>query len=128
MQKSEQQATRSVKKATGGNSVNERNTGNKFSEIGRLGQFRYGHGLGSGIFYEEFERKLLGRRGVEIFKEMSEKRRFAGLRKAWSGILSRSFVPCAGGFHELMSFCITQPPFRHNKTAYSRKRLACIKL
>ena len=47
-------------------------TGGVFNEIGRLGQYRFGTGMGSGIFYEEFERKLLGRRGVEVFKEMSE--------------------------------------------------------
>ena len=46
--------------------------GGTYNEIGRLGQFRFGSGLGSGIFYEEFLRELLGRRGVEVFKEMSE--------------------------------------------------------
>ena len=42
-----------------------------FTEYGRLGQFRYGSGLGSGIFYEEFLHELRGRRGVEVYKEMS---------------------------------------------------------
>ena len=46
--------------------------GGAFSEIGRLGQFRYGAGFGSGIIYEEFLRELIGRRGVEVYKEMSE--------------------------------------------------------
>jgi hypothetical protein len=46
--------------------------GGTFQEIGRLGQYRFGSGLGSGIFYEEFLRELLGRRGVEVYKEMSE--------------------------------------------------------
>jgi hypothetical protein len=43
-----------------------------FNETGRLGQYRFGTGMGSGIFYEEFLRELHGRRGVEVFKEMSE--------------------------------------------------------
>ena len=44
-----------------------------FSEAGRLGQYRFGAGgMGSGIFYEEFLKELHGRRGVEVFKEMSE--------------------------------------------------------
>ena len=48
-------------------------TNNAFSEIGRLGQFRFGNGgMGSGIFYEEFLRELRGRKGVETYKEMSE--------------------------------------------------------
>lgn len=47
-------------------------TNGTFNEIGRLGQHRYGSGTGSGIFYEEFLRELLGRKGVEVFKEMSE--------------------------------------------------------
>jgi hypothetical protein len=44
-----------------------------FTERGRLGQFRFGNGgPGSGIFYEEFLRELQGRKGVEVYKEMSE--------------------------------------------------------
>ena len=43
-----------------------------FREIGRLGQLRFGSGMGSGIFYEEFLKELHGRRGVEVYKEMSE--------------------------------------------------------
>lgn len=35
-------------------------------EIGRIGQKRY-----NGIFYEEFVPELVGRRGVEVYKEMS---------------------------------------------------------
>ena len=47
--------------------------GGTFQEIGLLGQYRFGTGgLGSGIFYEEFLRELHGKRGVEIYKEMSE--------------------------------------------------------
>ena len=40
---------------------------NNFREIGRLGQKRYG-----GFFYEEFLKELQGRKGVEVYKEMSE--------------------------------------------------------
>lgn len=36
-------------------------------EIGRIGQKRYG-----GIFYEEFLHELRGKRGIEIYREMSE--------------------------------------------------------
>jgi hypothetical protein len=43
-----------------------------FNEYGRLGQYRFGSGMGSGIFYEEFLRELHGRKGIEVFKEMSE--------------------------------------------------------
>lgn len=39
----------------------------KSKEIGRIGQRRYG-----GIIYEEFLPELRGRRGVEVFREMSE--------------------------------------------------------
>ena len=46
--------------------------GNQMQEIGRLGQFRFGSGMGSGIFYEEFLRELHGRRGVEVYKEMAD--------------------------------------------------------
>lgn len=46
-------------------------SGKVFGEIGSLGQFRYGHGMYGGIFYEEFLRELQGRRGVEVYKEMS---------------------------------------------------------
>jgi len=46
--------------------------GNKFNEIGRLGQFRLSGGDGGSVFYEEFLKELRGRRGVEVFKEMSE--------------------------------------------------------
>ena len=41
--------------------------GNAFNEIGRTGQFRWG-----GYFYEEFLRELRGRKGVEVYKEMSD--------------------------------------------------------
>ncbi|MGI6498024.1 MAG: phage portal protein family protein [Oscillospiraceae bacterium] len=40
---------------------------NNFREIGRLGQKRYG-----GFFYEEFLKDLQGRKGVEVYREMSE--------------------------------------------------------
>ena len=43
-----------------------------FSEIGRLGQNRLSFGSGSGVMNEEFLRELLGRKGVEVYKEMSE--------------------------------------------------------
>jgi len=43
-----------------------------FNEYGRLGQQRFGSGPGSGVFHEEFLRQLQGRRGVEVYKEMSE--------------------------------------------------------
>jgi hypothetical protein len=46
--------------------------GNAFTEYGRLGQFRWGSGLGSGIFYEEFLQELRGRKGVEVYKEMAD--------------------------------------------------------
>lgn len=36
-------------------------------EIGRIGQKRYG-----GFFYEEFLRELQGRKGIEVYREMSE--------------------------------------------------------
>ena len=36
-------------------------------EIGRLGQKRYG-----GFFYEEFLKELQGRKGIEVYREMSE--------------------------------------------------------
>lgn len=36
-------------------------------ELGRVGQYRY-----QGIFYEEYVRELLGRKGVETYKEMSD--------------------------------------------------------
>lgn len=40
---------------------------NSLKEIGRLGQKRYG-----GFFYEEFLKDLQGKKGVEVFREMSE--------------------------------------------------------
>jgi phage gp29-like protein len=40
---------------------------NVFQEYGNLGQYRYG-----GWFYEEFLRELRGRKGVEVYKEMSD--------------------------------------------------------
>lgn len=40
---------------------------NSLKEIGRLGQKRYG-----GFFYEEFLKELQGRKGIEVYKEMSE--------------------------------------------------------
>lgn len=40
---------------------------NNFREIGRLGQKRYG-----GFFYEEFLKDLQGRKGIEVYREMSE--------------------------------------------------------
>jgi hypothetical protein len=46
--------------------------GDTYAEYGRLGQKRFGSGLGSGIFYEEFLRELQGRRGMEVYKEMSD--------------------------------------------------------
>lgn len=36
-------------------------------EIGRIGQYRYG-----GIIYEEYLRELQGKKGVEVYKEMSD--------------------------------------------------------
>ena len=39
----------------------------KKGEIGRIGQFRY-----SGIIYEEYLPELLGKKGVEVYKEMSD--------------------------------------------------------
>ena len=39
----------------------------KSTEVGRIGQKRYG-----GIFYEEFLHELRGKKGVEAYKEMSE--------------------------------------------------------
>jgi hypothetical protein len=38
-----------------------------YQELGRLGAYRWG-----GWFYEEFLLELRGRKGVEMFKEMSE--------------------------------------------------------
>ncbi len=46
--------------------------GNEFNEIGRLGQFRWSGRDGGSVFYEEFLKELRGRKGVEVFKEMSE--------------------------------------------------------
>lgn len=46
--------------------------GNIFNEFGRLGQFRWSSGNGGSVFYEEFLKELRGRKGIEIFKEMSE--------------------------------------------------------
>ena len=48
--------------------------GGAFTEHGRLGQNRYGGagGAAGGIICEEFLRELQGRRGVEVYKEMSE--------------------------------------------------------
>ncbi|MDD3229155.1 MAG: hypothetical protein PHE09_08040 [Oscillospiraceae bacterium] len=40
---------------------------NSLKEIGRLGQKRYG-----GFFFEEFLKELQGRKGIEVYKEMSE--------------------------------------------------------
>lgn len=40
---------------------------NNFDEYGRVGQRKY-----AGIFFEEFETKLLGTRGVEVYKEMMD--------------------------------------------------------
>jgi hypothetical protein len=40
---------------------------NSLKEIGRLGQRRYG-----GFFYEEFLKDLQGKKGVEVYREMSE--------------------------------------------------------
>lgn len=45
---------------------------NIFDELGKLGQFRWSGGDGGSVFYEEFLKELRGRRGVEVFKEMSE--------------------------------------------------------
>ena len=39
----------------------------KSKEIGRIGQRRYG-----GLFYEEFLPELRGKRGIEVYREMSE--------------------------------------------------------
>ena len=36
-------------------------------EIGRIGQRRYG-----GVIYEEFLPELRGKRGIEVYREMSE--------------------------------------------------------
>lgn len=38
-----------------------------FSEVGRVGQFKY-----AGLFYEEFLHELRGRRGCEVYKEMAD--------------------------------------------------------
>ncbi len=46
--------------------------GNIFDELGKLGQFRWSGGDGGSVFYEEFLKELRGRKGVEVFKEMSE--------------------------------------------------------
>lgn len=40
---------------------------NSLKELGRIGQRRYG-----GFFYEEFLKDLQGRKGIEVYKEMSE--------------------------------------------------------
>jgi hypothetical protein len=40
---------------------------NNLDEMGRIGQMKY-----AGVFSEEFENNLRGRRGVEMYKEMSE--------------------------------------------------------
>lgn len=40
---------------------------NSLKELGRIGQRRYG-----GFFYEEFLKELQGRKGIEVYKEMSE--------------------------------------------------------
>lgn len=37
------------------------------NEYGKIGQKKY-----AGVFYEEYQQELLGRRGIEIYKEMSE--------------------------------------------------------
>ena len=39
----------------------------KSGEIGRIGQRRYG-----GTIYEEFLHELQGKRGIEVYREMSE--------------------------------------------------------
>lgn len=39
----------------------------KFNEVGRVGSLRWG-----GIIYEEFLHELAGRRGIEVYKEMSD--------------------------------------------------------
>ena len=41
--------------------------GSVLTELGRLGQKRYG-----GTFFEEFLKELQGHRGIEAFREMSE--------------------------------------------------------
>lgn len=41
---------------------------NKFGEYGKTGLFRFG----TGWIYEEFLRELQGRKGIEVYKEMSE--------------------------------------------------------
>ena len=40
---------------------------NGSKEIGRIGQRRYG-----GIVYEEFLHELRGKKGIEVYREMSE--------------------------------------------------------
>lgn len=47
--------------------------GNSMKELGRLGQKRYG-----GFFFEEFLKELQGRKGIAVFKEMSENDDIAG--------------------------------------------------
>ena len=47
--------------------------GNSMKELGRLGQKRYG-----GFFFEEFLKELQGRKGIAIYKEMSENDDIAG--------------------------------------------------
>lgn len=37
------------------------------TEYGKIGQFRY-----AGVFFEEYEKNLQGRKGIEVYKEMSE--------------------------------------------------------
>ena len=46
---------------------------NSMKELGRLGQKRYG-----GFFFEEFLKELQGRKGIAVFKEMSENDDIAG--------------------------------------------------
>ena len=45
----------------------------KKGEIGRIGQYRYG-----GIIYEEYLNELQGKKGVEVYKEMSENDEMVG--------------------------------------------------
>ena len=47
--------------------------GNSMKELGRLGQKRYG-----GFFFEEFLKELQGRKGIAVYKEMSENDDIAG--------------------------------------------------
>lgn len=63
-------------------------------EIGRIGQRRYG-----GVIYEEFLPELRGSRGVEIYREMSEKEAYDQVIKTLND--AKAAVENSGTFSEI---------------------------